>query len=462
MTTHNVTDSRFLQRVASYCRQESMFQHGERALVALSGGADSVCLLLALLRMDVPVVAAHCNFHLRGEESMRDERFVRDLCARLNVPLVVTDFDVDRQMRLTGDSVEMACRHLRYEWFEGMRVEHGLDVVAVAHHADDNVETFILNAVRGTGITGLSAIHPVNGHIVRPLLCVSRDSILEWLETCRQAYVVDSTNLENDVKRNRLRNVVLPALYGQLPEARHTLPLTISHVNDCCSLYREAISHMVRYVAPDYSAVSDFSISTAALLGFENAGMLLFEMLRPMGFNRPQCEAALAVLAAGGGEQKRFHVHGHTLWVKGGEISVVVGCDADATQYEEYALSLACVEATSLPVKLTVQVMRGTDFSRKMCDGRTSIALDDAVLGCRSVVLRHWRQADRFRPFGMRGSRLVSDLFSDLHLNAQAKRSVWILEADGEILWVVGHRASANYAVKPGVSHGFVLVSVLE
>ncbi len=462
MTTHIVTDDMFLQRITGYCRQESILQRGERALVALSGGADSVCLLLVLLRMRVPVVAAHCNFHLRGEESMRDEHFVRNLCARLHVRLLVTDFDVDERMRLFGDSVEMACRNLRYEWFERMRVEHGCDVVAVAHHADDNVETFLLNAVRGSGIAGLSAIHPVNGHIVRPLLCVSRSSIVSWLEACHQPFVVDSTNLENDVKRNRLRNAVLPVLYSQLPEARRTLPLTISHVYDCYGLYREAVSKLSLIVAPDYSLDGDFAISATALLSFSNAGMLLYEMLRPMGFNRSQCEGALAAIASAGGEQKEFHASSHSLVVKGGSMRVVATAAAAAPACGEVALRLADGVETSTPVRLKVEVKRGIGFSPAMCNGRTVIALDARVLGCRSVVLRHWRQADRLKPFGMRGTRLVSDLFSDLHLDAEAKRNVWILEADGEILWVVGYRASAHYAVKPGDSSGFVLVSVLE
>lgn len=462
MNTHIVTNDMFLQRITGYCRQESILQRGERALVALSGGADSVCLLLVLLRMRVPVVAAHCNFHLRGEESMRDEHFVRNLCACLHVRLLVTDFDVDERMRLSGDSVEMACRNLRYEWFERMRVEHGCDVVAVAHHADDNVETFLLNAVRGSGIAGLSAIHPVNGHIVRPLLCVSRSSIVAWLDACHQPFVVDSTNLENDVKRNRLRNAVLPVLYSQLPEARRTLPLTISHVNDCYDLYREAVSKLSLIVAPDYSLDGDFAISATALCSFSNAGMLLYEMLRPMGFNRSQCEGALAAIASAGGEQKEFHVSQHSLVVKGGSMRVVATSGAAAPACGEVALRLADGVETSTPVRLKVEVKSGIGFSPAMCNGRTVIALDARVLGCRSVVLRHWRKADRFKPFGLRGTRLVSDLFSDLHLDAEGKRNVWILEADGEILWVVGYRASAQYAVKPGDSSGFVLLSVLE
>lgn len=295
---------------------------------------------------------------------------------------------------------------------------------------------------------------------MRPLLGVHRSDILQWLAGLGQDYVTDSTNLENDVKRNRLRNVVLPALYGQLPEARCTLPATIGRVTDCYDLYREAVGLMRNAVAPHYSADGGFGIDATRLLGFTNAEMLLFEMLHPLGFNRGQCADALQALRSGGGEQRSFHAAARTLVVKGGEIKVEV-LQATAGPQSE-AVTLADGLRLDSPVRLSVQLMRDRAFSPSMCNGTTTIALDAAVLGCRSVVLRRWRRADRFRPFGMRGTKLLSDLFTDLHLDAEAKRRVWILEADGQILWVVGLRASAHYAVDRRGGRPFVLLSVSE
>lgn len=461
-TVSNHSDD-FVQQVASFCRQHSLLQHCERALVALSGGADSVCLLLVLLRLKVPVVAAHCNFHLRGDESMRDERFVRSLCSRLGVQLEVVDFDVAAHMRATGDSVEMACRNLRYRWFETKRVEHGCDVIAVAHHADDNVETFFLNAVRGTGIAGLTAIHPTNGVVVRPLLGVDRRSIVAWLEAQGEPYVTDSTNLENDVKRNRLRNVVLPSLYEQLPEARRTLPLTISRMTDCYALYCEAVNLMRHTIAPEYSDSGEFAIHIDRLMAYDNAEMLLFEMLRPLGFTRTQCAQAIAAAAEGGGEQRSFATPSHTLEVKAATMRIVASAiSAETDDAQEYEIRLDSEMPAQLPIGLTVELVEGETFVSSMCNGRTVIALDASVLACRSVVLRHWHQGDRFRPFGMRGTRLVSDLFTDLHLRPEAKRNAWILEADGQILWVVGYRAAAHFPVDRRSDRAFVLLSVPE
>ncbi len=450
----------FVRAVRGFCLRRGLLPQGCRVLVALSGGADSVCLLRVLLRMGVPVVAAHCNFHLRGDESMRDERFVRSLCGTLGVRLVTVDFDVPARMCATGESVEMACRSLRYEWFERQRAALGCDVIAVAHHADDNVETFWLNAVRGTGIAGLTGIHPVNGRIVRPLLGVHRADIVRWLDDLGQDYVTDSTNLENDVKRNRLRNVVLPALYGQLPEARRTLPATIGRVSDCYGLYCEAVAMMRGVVAPDYSESDGFGIDAGRLQGFANAEMLLFEMLRPLGFNRSQCADAIEALRSGSGEQRSFNAQQRTLMVKGGVMRVEMR--AAAVGQQMFPVALAGGLRLDVPVKLSVEVVSGKPFTPAMCNGSTVIALDAAVLRCRQVALRHWRKADRFRPFGMRGTKLLSDLFTDLHLDSEAKRRVWVLDADGQILWVVGLRASAHFPVDRCGGRPFVLLSVAE
>ncbi len=451
----------FVEAVSGFCRRHGLLPQGCRALVALSGGADSVCLLRVLLRMGVPVVAAHCNFHLRGDESMRDERFVRLLCAGLGVRLVTVDFDVPARVSATGESVEMACRSLRYEWFERQCEALGCDVIAVAHHADDNVETFWLNAVRGTGIAGLTGIHPANGRIVRPLLGVHRSDVVRWLAGLGQDYVTDSTNLENDVKRNRLRNVVLPALYSQLPEARRTLPATIDRVSDCYGLYCEAVALMRGMAAPDYSEAEGFGIDTGRLMGFANAEMLLFEMLRPLGFNRSQCADAIGTLRRGGGEQRSFNAPQRTLVVKGDTMRVEM-CAAAAGEPQSFPVALADGLRLEAPVRLSVDVVADRPFAPAMCNGSTVIALDAAVLHCRQVMLRHWRKADRFRPFGMRGTKLLSDLFTDLHLDAEAKRRVWILEADGQILWVVGLRASAHFPADCRGGGPFVLLSVAE
>lgn len=184
-----------------------------RVIATVSGGADSVAMLAALNAVGVETIAAHCNFHLRGEESMRDQRHVEDLCNLLNVTLLATDFDVPGYIsEHKGISVEMACRKLRHEWFDSLLKQHNADRIATGHNADDNIETLFLNLLRGSGTTGLRGILPDNGKIWRPLLSFHRPEILQYLHEKNITYVTDSTNLQSEYRRNFLRNEVIPLL----------------------------------------------------------------------------------------------------------------------------------------------------------------------------------------------------------------------------------------------------------
>ena len=185
-------------RVTQYIEKEGLFSSENKILVALSGGADSVALLCILHTAGYRCEAAHCNFHLRGEESNRDEQFVRQLCEKYKINLHTIDFDTTRHATEKHISIEMAARELRYNWFEKTRKDCQADVIAIAHHQDDSVETILLNLIRGTGITGLLGIRPRNGVVVRPLLCINREEIIHYLQSIQQEYVTDSTNLEDE------------------------------------------------------------------------------------------------------------------------------------------------------------------------------------------------------------------------------------------------------------------------
>ena len=195
----------------------------KKVIAGISGGADSVAMLLGLHEAGADITAIHCNFHLRGEESERDRRFVEKLCQRLEIPLVVIDFDVNDYMLRHKISTEMACRELRYAEFRRILNEKKADRIAVAHHADDNAETLLLNLMRGAGVAGMRGMVPDTGEIIRPLLEVSRTEILHYLESKGETYVTDSTNLISDYRRNFLRNEILPLLESRWPEARRSI-----------------------------------------------------------------------------------------------------------------------------------------------------------------------------------------------------------------------------------------------
>ena len=209
--------------VKNYIVRHNMWKHDGFYIVALSGGADSVALLLILKSIGLPVEAAHCNFHLRGEESDRDEQFCVDLCEREGIALHRIHFDTFTYAEKHKVSIEMAARDLRYLYFAQLAKDINANGICVAHHRDDNVETLLLNLLRGSGVDGLAAIAPQNGNILRPLLCISRQDVLDYLAEKKQDYVTDSTNLEDDALRNKIRHHVIPLLETLNPAARDNI-----------------------------------------------------------------------------------------------------------------------------------------------------------------------------------------------------------------------------------------------
>lgn len=414
-------------------------------LVALSGGADSVALLLTLLELGIDCRAAHCNFHLRGKESMRDERFVHDLCQCLAVPLTVKDFDVAAHQQIHGGSTEMACRELRYTWFEQERQQQGCSFIAVAHHADDQVETFFLNLLRGTGVRGLTGMARLNGNIWRPLLNVSRSDIIEYLKAVGQDYVTDSTNVQNDYRRNRLRNIVLPLLETQFPHAHERIIDTMGNL----ALDHATLNSLVSKALPD-----ERHIDISLLCAHQQAPTLLYHRIRHLGFNRDQCVQAI-VAAQQGHSGRQFQGDGFVLHVNRQTL------DIEATENTpDVEIPLDLTDDLVSPICISVS-QNNAPFSPLMCDGKHTVAFNNQVLKCQRIVLRHWRRGDRMKPFGLKGSKLVSDLFANLKLNHAEKRDIWLLEADGEILWVLGHRASALYPVEKE-SHDYLLLKIIS
>lgn len=441
-------EEQFVNKVRKFIENGRLIDESMPILVTLSGGADSVALLRVLLTLGFDCRAAHCNFHLRGEESNRDECFVTELCRQLNVALDVKHFDVPAYMSKHGVSMEMACRELRYEWFEQLRSEHGCRCIAVAHHNDDNIETFFLNALRGTGIAGLTGMKPRNGLVVRPLLCVSRAEILGWLGDMGQDYVTDSTNLENDAKRNRLRNIVLPALYKEFDGAKEALLTTIENMRQCNELYRESIGVM-RNIVSDREGDS-IVIDLEILNSFDNRGMLLYEILKPLGFNYEQCNDMLTSAVG-----RHFFSSSHKATINRDTIDVFLLQPRDENVYVVNLESDKIFEPIALEINHVVDKL----FSPSMVDGKCSVAFSNDILQSTEVVLRHWREGDRFRPFGMKGSKLISDLFTDLKLSEKEKNETWLLEADGEIVWVIGYRSSQAFKV-PKDSTNYLVLSL--
>lgn len=406
----------FEKTVDAFIRHHGLLTKDRPVGVALSGGADSVALLTVLVALGYECVALHCNFHLRGEESDRDCRAAMDCAERLGAKCLTTDVDVAARMKRTGESVEMACRELRYEWFSTLYAHLGLQAVAVAHHSDDRAETYVLNALRGTGLRGLVSMRPRRDYVVRPLLCVGREAIEKYLRETDTGYVTDSSNLTDDYQRNRVRHHVLPSARLVRADAVERLNDTISRLDDARQLYEHMLdNYRKRFVAADGSIALSEIIAEG-----DTARILLYEILAPYGINMSQTEQIIASAAESG---RRF---GQFTLDRGRLLPVADDC--------------------AVKPSITMTRMRPEDFAPHR-DPRRAYFDASVLEGNPEWNLRPWRTGDRFRPFGMKGTRLVSDLLSDARLSIAAKRNVWVLTRNSEILWVVGMRAGSSFPV---------------
>ncbi|EJX03254.1 tRNA(Ile)-lysidine synthetase [gut metagenome] len=281
-----------LRIVSRFIEKNSLLSMREPIVVGLSGGADSVSLLAILVRLGYDCVALHCNFHLRGDESDRDEEFSRNFATSLDVPFHKIDFDTVGYASSHHLSIEMAARELRYSWFGKMREDLGAQAIAVAHHRDDSIETLLMNMLRGSGIRGMGGIRARNGYVVRPLLCVSREEILGWLESQGYSYVVDSTNLSDAYTRNFIRLRLLPLLEELNPAARTTLARTAEHLSAAGLIYQYVVDRAKRELI-----LPDGTIPIERLLEYPAPETILFEILKDYGFSRTQSDDIFQSLA---------------------------------------------------------------------------------------------------------------------------------------------------------------------
>lgn len=424
-----------LTRVEQYIASESLLSPRARVLVGLSGGADSVALLVVLRQLHYDCVAAHCNFRLRGEESERDRDYAHSLANSLGVPFVETAFDTVGYAEANGISIEMAARELRYSWFESVRMEQHCEAIAVAHHRDDNAETVLLNLTRGTGILGLTGMQPRNGHIIRPLLCVSRQEIVDYLSSQQIDYVTDSTNLESLYTRNKLRLDVIPLLRTINPSFDASMERTIAHLRDSEKFYRTAINEWRERVCTEREGT--LHIDLDILHTSPAPATLLFEIVSPMGFNASQIDAMSAANLSSG---RQFLTATHRAVSHRTNLIITPLDEADGSD----------ILATWSEADITTQC--GLKFAYHASDEFAMVR--DAAVACIDadklrypLILRRWRKGDTFIPFGMRGRKKVSDYFSDKKYSLLDKEQAMILCDSEKIVWVVGERLSEEVRI---------------
>ena len=430
-----------VKKVLSFIKSEGLFSPDSRIIVAVSGGADSVMLLRVLVSAGFDCVAAHCNFHLRGDESDRDQSFVESLCAELSVPLEIVHFQTEEYAAQHKLSIEMAARELRYGWFEQIRVKHGADVIAVAHHADDVVETFLMNIVRGTGIHGLTGIKPMAGRIVRPLLGIYRSEIEEYMRLNSFAYVTDSTNLQQDYLRNKFRLSVIPLLQSVNPAAKANVLSDIGHLRDVEAIYNARVSQL-RQTVVNEGADGELRVVIRELLATEAPSTLLFEYLSPLGFTATQC-SDMVESARNANVGRVWQSQSHTSYLDRGVFTVKPSREDDSSEVivtEEDVREGKTAGGLSFAIMPSAEVR----FSKG-----NAVAYADFDKVAFPLVVRTWRAGDVVCPLGMNGrAKKVSDVLIDSKISISEKSAVKVVsDATGKIMWVVGLRSDERFSL---------------
>ena len=382
-------------------------------ILALSGGIDSMVLANMLLQDKADFVLAHCNFHLRGEESDGDEKFVRDYASQNGLTIYVKHFDTEDYAKGQGISIEMAARELRYAWFEELRQQLNYDYIAVAHHADDQLETFFINLLRGAGIRGLKGMQPVNGHIIRPLLDISREEIRQYAIENGIKWREDHTNAETLYLRNKIRHDLLPVIDGISKEGRSAILKTISHLASENELYRELLKE---------------KLSTAHFQRSTSNFQLLFEWLRDYGFNEDQ-------------------VHFIHEALKNGQPGTAFFSPTHRVTIERDGLELTSIcKNNDISIEISYQqIVKDENYQ---IDPSPEVAQLDYDKLTFPLQLRKWQAGDRFHPLGMRGSKLLSDFFVDQKMTTRQKEECYVLTtANDQIVWVVGRRIDDRFKV---------------
>ena len=406
-----------LNKVKDYIKHHKLLDDNKLYLVALSGGADSVALLLLLDEMGYKFHAIHCNFHLRGEESDRDEHFCEQLCQQKNIPFHRIHFDTLTYAEAHKISVEMAARELRYRYFEQLRKDIGAAGVCVAHHRDDTVETVLMNLVRGTGLRGLTGIQPKNGNILRPLLGVSRAEIEEYLRKKGQEYVTDHTNLETDVLRNKVRLQVIPLLRQLNPAVSENIQRAAENLSDA-----QAVLDAVML---PYQHVKELDLNQ--LTDTASREYITFEWLKNYGFNGAQVRQILTA------ETGRVFSSpkGYDVLVDRGRLLVEP--------------SLKPMKNLRIPEEGTYVLDDQTRISVKTepvwISRDAAVATVDVSRVRFPLTVRRVEEGDWMIPFGMEGRKLLSDLMTDRKMTVfEKRRQLVVVDGEGNMVWLVGIR----------------------
>ena len=407
-----------------------------RLVVAISGGVDSVVLAHLCKAFHLEFALAHCNFNLRGEESNADEDFVLELAEHLDVEVFIQNFDTQDYAEQHKRSIQMAARELRYDWFYELARQLKFDYILTAHHADDNLETFLINFTRGTGLNGLTGIPVVNDTIVRPLLPFSRDDIETFANEKLITWREDSSNSSRKYLRNKLRHEVVPILKEINPQLLDSFQSTLENLNDTADIVEESLNAVAKRAI---TTIEDNGISykVSEFKKVNNPKAYLFEMFKEYGFT--QWNDIVDLLDAQSGK----HVLSNSYrLIKHREHLILTELKSNTLQN----VTLTSVEVQKGIVETPIGDLIFQDTKAIDKPNQHEIYIDKAKLVF-PLEMRIWKEGDYFHPLGMNGKKKISKYLKDEKLSLVEKENTWLLTSNNEVVWVIGKRADNRFRV---------------
>ena len=429
--------SSLLRQFRNYILKENLFEKKDKIILAVSGGIDSVamCQLFYLARFQFAI--AHCNFHLRGDESDEDSVFVKQLAEKYKVPFFITDFNTTEYARSQGISIEMAARDLRYNWFDELLKKQNYQYVAIAHQLDDSVETFFINLLRGTGIAGLHGIQPKQNKFIRPLLFITREELEHFIKKEKLEYRQDSTNQSTEIRRNFIRHKIIPLFKEMNPAFLQTMQENMERLKETESIFRKIISHEIPLLVDKKN--DKIHIPIEKLKQRESSKIFLFEILTTYGFNSSAIEDIAKSLNDISGKQ--FFSPSHRL-VRDRKYLIIT--PLQSAEKNGTLLIDSTIQSVETPVKLSISQSKNSKHQISKNNNIASLDFDKLKF---PLEIRRWRKGDFFYPFGMNGKKKLSDFFIDNKFSILEKENAWLLCSENKIVWLIGHRIDNRFRI---------------
>lgn len=424
------------QNFKAHLNQDFPFLKDKKLLIAISGGLDSVVLYHLLTTLQFDISLAHCNFNLRGKESDLDEEFVNNLPQKTSNQIFIKSFDTIKHSKENKLSTQITARDLRYAWFQELAEEHNFDFILTAHHADDNLETFLINLTRGTGLEGFTGIPKINGNIVRLLLPFSREEILKYAHEHKIEWREDASNASTKYTRNKIRHQVIPVLKEINPSLLSSFEKTMENLQESQQILEDRIDEVSLNIIETKGAITKINIEKIQQLS--NPKAYLYQLLKNHSFT--EWNDVYNLLSAQSGKQVFSKTH---RLLKDRDFLMLTKKEVSSSIKESFEIAKNQSEITQ-PIHLTFE-----EIQEKSTENKQTIYVDKDLLKY-PLLVRKWQNGEYLYPTKMQGKKKLSKFFKDDKFSLLEKENTWLLcNAHNEIIWVINHRQDRRFSTKP-------------